>query len=261
MVEKTLQQFKDDVDVESIANGLSASETAIYKAIRNVGAQFSFDVQTMLLDFKEDVDNKLANKQPYSKYQLPDEIKKFQNGDNLSVTDIGEIYYSVIDASKQIVTQVSLKELGDGVLRFKVAKDDGANKVPLTEAELANLVSYVKEILIDGQRFGINSIAADVITYRINADYESLYTEAYINEKIDEALVDFRNNLRYDGVFYKSALQAKIKSIEGVLGVTIEIDIDMTNGADVVNLVEKVELSAGYYNYNTGASSITLNRV
>lgn len=254
---RTLDQWKAQTYALGESNGLSSSETAEWKLYADVSAGAAFDTENSVEKTKQEIKDYVDLKQPYSIFIYPDLIKEFQNGDNLVVTN-GKAGYTTIDPSKQIVTNVTVTEEQDGELRFKVAKTVGGEKVQLTATEFNNLKAYIQKRRAPGVKFVLFSLPADVLTYRIEAKFNTLYTEASVNDALLDALLSFQDNFRYDGYLIYGELYTVLKSVPGVESLNLEIDVLMGNGTNVTDMEEYVELSAGYFNYDDVNSSIEL---
>lgn len=254
---KTRAQWEAEYAAAAIAEGASTSTAAEWLLIRNIYITLLMLLERIVEFFKADVDESLKTKQPGSVYWYPIMIKEFQYGDSLTV-DNGTPKYAVIDPTKQIVTQVSVRESDDGKLLVKVAKDDAGNKVPLDNAELTALRNYAASRKSPGVKANVVSRAADSLKYTIIGKFDRNYAQATIEAAIDAVLETFRDNFAFDAILYKSQLVEDLMAIPGMKSVQVQIDITYGIGGSALNITEEAELPAGYFNYDvTSVKTLT----
>lgn len=259
---KTQAEWEALTDSEASLRGLSTSNTAEWKTLRDMTITYAMAVEAVDETIKTDIQTENDTKQNGTVPWWPPVIKAFQYGDDWLVDANGRGYYAVIDTEKQIVKQASLTEGDDGMLFIKVAKDDGAgNLVPLAGAELTALKDYLKARRPPGTPMIVSSIAADVVKYILTVKYNPLYNKTNLEAAIDAALLSFRDNFSFNAKLYKSQLIAAIENIPGIESVILRLDLTLKAGTvTVLDLVEVQELPAGYFNYD-GTSAKTLTAI
>lgn len=237
---------------------LSESTAAEWLMFRNMVVTVAMVLETIFELFQTEVNEALASKQPWSLPSWPALVKSFQYGDDLVVTD-GVVAYAEVDTDAQIVTQASVKETEDGILQIKVAKDDvDGTKIQLTNAELTALTNYIKSRRPPGVAVSVMSNPADVVKYTLTVRYDSGYNKATVQENIVAALDEYRNDLPFNAVFYKSKVIDIVHNVAGVRSVVVRIDMTLKGGTETVsNLSELKELPAGYFNWDD-TSGITM---
>jgi hypothetical protein len=252
---RTRQQWEDAVLLALTGAGLSpsTSSVALWKLIRDLCITIAMLFEGILEFFKADVDNALATKEAGSIYWYPVMIKAFQYGDTL-IVDNGIVKYATVNPAAQIITQVSVREVDDEVVVVKVAKNDPASTsgaiTNLNLTELNALKNYVKRRKPPGSKVNIFSNGPDTVYYEITFFYDPLYDEATITAAVQAALETFKAGWGFDGILYKSELQAAVTNVPGVLGCDLYIDLVYSSGGGLSNLQSHEELPAGYFNYD-----------
>lgn len=258
MEQLTKEQWEAEIEPYGNAAGLSTSSVAEWKIWRDLSVALALRFQKILFWFKGDIDNTLATKQPTAISWYADVAKEFQLGYNLiTVNNIPK--YEVIDDSPavRIVTHSAAKEIGDLniIIAVKVAKTVGGNLAPLSAPELAEFTTYMKARRAPGVSLNAISIVGDIIQYTITGHFDPLYSVANVYQGIDNELIFFKDNFRFDAVFYKAQLIDKLQSVPGV--VALSIGLKYWDGLAFVDFDFSHELPSGYFNWG-GLSSLSL---
>lgn len=261
MALKTREEWEAIVDAAATTAGLSTSAVDEYLLYRDTAVTLAMETETIQELTKQMVEFNNATKQPYSDPWYPVMVKEFQNGDSLLVNEYGVLYYAVVDTDLQIVKVCTVTATEDGSRKIiKVAKDDGAGGLEeLTIGEKSDLDDYLDARIPSDVPYQLVSIAPDEVTYTMTCRYNPRYNKADVETAIGAALTAFRDNLPFDAIFYKSQLIAAIEAVDGVDSVLVQIDMSLNAGTTTVtDLVEFQALPAGYFIWDTGASSLTM---
>lgn len=245
---KTRTEWEAEFAAPAAASGFlsaAAEWLGLRKLVIDVVLIFQYIMQQLYTDTKNYVDTK----DPGTIYWYPGMVKAFQYGDSLTLNE-GRPEYATIDTAKQIVSQCSVREMADGSLQIKVAKTDAGSLVPLTNTELNALKDYIKARRSPGVAISVISRNADVVKTTITLKYDPLYNQADVDAAVEAARLSFRNNFRFDAVFYKAQLFEDIMAVPGVVSLLLQIDMTLSDGTTVTNLTEFTEMPAGYFNYD-----------
>ena len=232
--------------------GYSTSSVAEWKTLRDLVVTIAMLVEFVVELFKKDVENYLATKQPGTVTWYADIAKEFQYGDNLQIVN-GKPQYVPVDESHRIVTQASVREDGiDNVVYIKAAKTVGSVLAALTTPELAAFVTYMEARQAPGTFMNVSSQAPDSVKYSLAGSFNPLYAESNIQAALSSALTTFRDNFRFDGVFYVSELIEALNAVDGFILNTWTLE--WWDGTAWVVFTDNQSLYAGYFNWDGGSS-------
>lgn len=189
---------------------------------------------------------------PHTPYWYALQAKKFQLGDNLDATN-GTVEYPVIDEAKQIITASAVKESG-GTLILKVAKAGAGGLVPLTSAELLAFKGYVRSFKDAGVNTLIVSQNPDLLKLELSIYYNPIIPLATLKTNVEAAIVNYVNNLPFDGIFRRTKLVDAIQAVEGIEDVkinTCEATVSYTNSPSFTPVDVFYESIAGYMNIDS----------
>lgn len=250
---RTREEWNAEIDAYAAVAGLSASASAAWKVLRDLCVSIAMFFETILSLFQSDVDDTLTLKQFGSLYWYVVISKAFQEGDDLTVVN-GIVGYDPVDETHRIVTQASAKEGDDGVLALKVAKTVSGSLVKLSSGELDDFKAYMQARKSPGVKLNINSKDPDSVKYIIAALYDPLYDNDNVQAGLDAALLDFRDNFRFDATLYMSELVAALSAVPGVVSVDVQLWVWDTLTLSYVPVVLSTELGAGYFNWSNSSS-------
>jgi hypothetical protein len=254
---RTREQWNAEIDAYAAVAGLSASAVADWKVLRDLCVSIAMFFEVILDLFKNDVNDVLNRKQFGSLFWYVQISKEFQSGDSLSVVD-GIVGYDPVNETHRIVTQASAKETPDGVLVLKVAKTVANILTPLSGGELSDFKDYIHERRSPGVKTTIDSLPPDLVKYSGDYLYDTLYDNAQVDAAVQDAILSFRNNFRFDAVFYVSELIAVISNVPGVVSVNVSVSQWDVQNAAWLPFTNSAELTAGYFNWDN-TSSLTPN--
>ena len=228
-----------DVQSDSTLSGLtSTSKRAIWRLWTYVFA-VAVNLLEQLMDvFKANNELIVSLAPPQTTAWLSDKIFKFQyDATNPQVLQLINLVpqYPVVDATKNIVTRVSVKTNLAGQVFIKVAK--GNPPQALSTPELNALTSYTNEIGVTGLYYTLTSTNSDKLMVAAQVYYNGSYS-AVIQANVIAGINAFLAALPFDGSMQLSDLEAAIRNVEGVN------DLILNN---VVARQDSVLLSNGTY--------------
>lgn len=237
----------------------NTSVTAIDEIIAIAVGQVMDIVLAEIANSESIITNLLISQQGYGKSEYyTAKALEFQFGDNLVInTDINpvtgapylDLIYSVIDTTKQIISQAAFQASVSGgsiFLFLKVATSDGGGGLEaLSSDQLTAFQSYMLNFEILGLPLDIISIAGNVLGFNSSATYLSSFDLPTLQSNLATALTSFQNTFQFNGEFYVTDLEQYIQA--NVPGMR-SFFISGTN-LDGVAFSDFTNLSSGYFNY------------
>lgn len=254
MEPRTLEQIQQALDTEiaNVIDNPSQSQTAEWLNWRNIFAPAIWVFEKIMAQFSQEVDSKLALKQPGSLYWYAQRAMEFQYGDSLIIDELGNIKYAIIDPSKRIIAKVATKEeSATSTVVIKVARLVNGVLSPLSSAQLLAFNNYITLIKFAGTKVTIVSLATDEIYYSLRIYYNPLYNEADIEAGLLSALEEFKNQAQFDGRIYRTDFFTKIQAVPGIVATSIrEFTGDHSSVNNPVEIDPYYELVSGYFSYS-----------
>ena len=157
-------------------------------------------------------------------------MRQFQLGDDLFYDiQTGELRYDTEDASKKIISHVSVSELKHSstqdttttfqapTIQIKVAKNSPPE--PLTSDEMQALRAYMNQTKILGTVLELTSLPPDKIQLEAAIIYDAEYELTTFKNSINEALDAYIKTLRFDGIILRNKIIETLRSVPGVFDV------------------------------------------
>ena len=126
--------------------------------------------------------------------------------------------YPVVDTTKQIITQASVKTLPSRIINVKVAKSNPP--VALASQELSSLQGFLDTIGFAGTQINAKSYNSDKVMVGATIYYNGQYA-ATITATTQTAINNYLYSLPFDGKIKLSALEDAIQAIPGVNDVVL----------------------------------------
>jgi len=262
--------------VETLAEIVSTIQTAITTALAANGivpstsqvAEWNLWVQSVAQAiqnfevvqdaFQSDVEAYIDTKQPGSKSWYIQQALKWQYGYNVSVNATGQVYYTTIDPTAQIIVQCSCDEVvtaGVTELLLKVAAaDSSGNFIPLTSEQLLEFSAYMERVKFAGTYISIVSQDADTIKYTYDVAYSGLYSATQMQAALSAALEVFRYAQRFDALFYQSLFADTIQNVPGVIASNKTLLTGTPAGGGTTDIGLSYALQSGYFNWDNTSS-------
>lgn len=258
---RTIEQIYNEMIADMSARpelaGLnSVSQTAIYKGLFYVVAAAIFILEGFFEALKEQVNGIVRRRNIGSPEWYIGLALDFQVGYSLITTDDNRLIYPVNDPAAKIITRASFKEDG-GELTLKLAKGSIGNLTPLVGEEITQFNSYIERAKIAGTRVNSISLPADTLTIDADIYYQGVFSQAVMNQRIQEAINVYQLNFPFDGIIYRSAIINILLRIEGVIDVVIN-DLVAVQGSETTPIVREYETEAGYFVFDNDNSSFNL---
>ncbi|HMG89261.1 MAG TPA: hypothetical protein VK589_04355 [Chryseolinea sp.] len=157
------------------------------------------------------------------------QILNFQYGDVVILTDFVP-GYDPVDESARIITRVSVKELGSGIVAIKVAKGVIPSLGPLTGPELSALTDYyygtatTEGIGFAGVRASFVNLEPDRMRVEATVYFLGQYIEADVKADVIAAIDEFFatfQDVAFDGTVFMIKLVDAIQAVPGVSRVVL----------------------------------------
>lgn len=181
------------------------------------------------------------------------QILNFQFGDVVTLTNFIP-GYSPVDESARIVTQVSVRQLGSGVIAIKVAKGTAPSFGPLSGPELAALQDYwfgtpnTEGVGFAGIRATFINLSPDRMRVEATVYYLGQYVEANVKTAVIAAINNFFatfSTVSFDGTVFMIKLVDAIQAVPGVSRVTLD-DIKARQATVVLGSATDIDVQ-GFY--------------
>ncbi len=192
----------------------STSNVSIWRLWAFIFAFFSKSIDELFETFKTYIESVFAKNQAGTLQWWLNKIKEFQLNDELFVVD-GVFKYNLIDVSKQIIVQVAL-EVENRILVFKCVKSVDDVLTPLTSSEITSLTAYINKIKFPGTFIQILSQKADDLRLSYRIYYDALLDKTNIETEINATILNYLNNIIFNGKFIITELTDLLQNISGV---------------------------------------------
>lgn len=234
---QTLEEIREDIEAAQaefpeLAELNSPSATSFWRLLKNMFALLTLNLQQAMDNYRAEVDAIVdaPTRRIGTLAWYADQLKKFQFGDDLSVSEKG-IFYAVDKPDAKIIAQAAVEEeegefIGErSKLILKVAKRNANNMlVKLNSEEMLALGEYVDNIKIAGTFTVLRSEDADIIRLNVLIEPNPLMIDRYRGNRltdensfpIREAIEKFLQELPFNGRLYLSALSAHLLEMEEV---------------------------------------------
>lgn len=213
--------------------------------------------------------------------------KKFQYN---SVTEIGDemrfnedtlkVEYVTVDPSHRIIERAAWQlDNGDTELILKVCKaNDNANEVKngtpymaLSNTELTAFKMFIHQIKFVGANIYCESLPGDIITIVADARNPIFYDDSYVTaaqalNSIQQAFIDFANEMEFNGMLYYQAVLDVIRKTQYItnIGNNIKVYVSQYSVGEgkycaPVLLTNRTRLKSGYVRLMNEDSIMTIN--
>lgn len=211
--------------------------------------------------------------------------KKFQynnvteTGDEMKFNeDTMKVEYAQPDASHRIIEKAAW-QTGNDALTLKVCKaNDNSNEVnngipymQLNDYELTAFRMYIQQIKFIGADIYCESSPGDIVTIVADKSNPIFYNDSYVTAsqamtELQQALIDFANEMEFNGMFYYQSVLDVIRKTEHITDISNSIKVYVTsyNSYDrkynaPVELKNRMRLKSGYIRFLDENSVMTVN--
>lgn len=202
---------------------------------------------------------------------LQKQILAFQYGD--IITFVNNVpAYNPIDPTHLLVTQCSVKDLGNGSVAVKVAKGISPSLIPLSAPELAALKDYyfgtstAQGIGFAGVKISFVNADADRIRIQAVIYFLGQYTQATVSAAVIVAINNFLSTfstVAFDGTIFMIKMVDAIQAVPGVSRVSLT-DIKARPSTVPLGSASPVDIQGYYLTYagyviteDTAANTLT----
>lgn len=229
------------------------SQVGVMNLIIATVTQSEFTLENIVDILKEEI-QEIADSAPAGNAKwLQRQILNFQFGDVVTLVDFVPTY-DPIDTAARIVTRVSVKELGSGVVAIKVAKGTPPSLGPLTGPELAALQDYyygtstTEGVGFAGVRASFINLDPDRMRVEADVYFLGQYVQATVKAAVIAAIDNFFatfQDVAFDGTVYMIKLVDAIQAVPGVSRVELT---DIKARREAVALGSATDINVqGYY--------------
>lgn len=249
---RTKDEIFDDLmtrkDASPVLAGVlsSNSKASFYQSLFSLYADITGDFELTFDDFKDQINYLLISKQVHTATWWRKISLEFQLGDILSIAENGNLYYPIIDVSKQIIKRAAISTTEAGAIRLKVAKlaVDEVTPIPLISSENAAFTSYINDTAPAGIAATIISVEGDEVRVGLDVAIDSqiinqtdgtLISNPSI-KPVESAVLDYFatfQNDEFGGTFFANKLMQNILSTTGVINATFSLLEQKANGQTV----------------------------
>ena len=184
---------------------------------------------------------------------------EFQKGDALEFDSRTYSYrYPIIDASKQIVKNVAIRQVIDeNVTKLKVYFSD-ENKQPLPPDLRTSFETYMREIGAAGTHYLFVSEASDPLRVHLRIYYDPLVLDSTGTrlegggKPVEETVESYLDSLEYGGTFYASKLIDMLQITQGVK----DVELDGTTWQGTKENRRRIDAVSGSFAYEKNEKDI-----
>lgn len=212
------------------------SKMSVINAFTWVTSAAIYSFETLLDVFMADMATALNHRINGTPAYYANAMLKWQYDDDLVISDDGTSFkYATIDKSKRVITHVSYQEqyveaFKDDVLILKVATGNKNELSQLSDEQLIAARAYLNQIKFAGVKCNIVSRRGDVLVPRVTVYYDGGISKEELYDKIDEALVQFIQDMQFDSLIYAQKVLDAIQKVEHVVDVYIDKNAPVEQG-------------------------------
>lgn len=182
------------------------------------------------------------------------QAEAFQYGDALTWnTTKLKFEYPTGSTGAKVVKHASVIE-AVGILRIKVAKDDGSGGLtPLSSPEKTAFETYINQIKFAGTSVSVVNLNADLLKLQIDIYYNPLLITSIGESILSSGVFPVRNainnhliDLPFDGTFNLTKLTDAIQNVEGVIDVVVNNSEAKSGSNPYVATGQNYVANAGY---------------
>jgi len=213
--------------------------------------------------------------------------KKFQYN---PVTDMGDelqfneetmkIEYVTQDSSHRIIEKAAWQTGEDGnSITLKVCKSNtntnevnsGIPYTQLSDYEMTAFKMFIQQIKFVGAEIYCESVPGDIITIIADKDNPIYYNDSYVTaaqamDEIQQAMINFANEMEYNGMLYYQSILDILRKIEHIvdIGNSVRVYVASYNATDKcydepVELTSRIRLKSGYIRLLDTNAAMTIN--
>lgn len=206
--------------LSKVIPNINTSSAGILHRITEVVGSFIDIVRLEMLRSEQTIAQAAKAARIMSASYYIDKSLAYQEGDDLIVINQAtqELGYADIDATKQIIKQVSIVTTGVGSFYINVATADSNNNVQsLTPSQLEAFQGYIQNFIAIGTNFDAISNPPSILTAtNMYVRYYESYNLDTIKTNLDKTMRDIQVELRKTNVVYVNEIENRLASVEGI---------------------------------------------
>ena len=179
----------------------------------------------------------------------------------VKVNDNFEIYYETVDEAARIIEYCAVtQESQSRQVTIKVAKDNGSGQPEvLSIDEQASATSFVGSVQGAGLLISTVSFPGDQLFVDIDIYYDGQFAETTTQDNVNNAIIDYLNNIEFDGGVRELSLVDSIQNVPGVSDIVINrLQAQADGDISPSDWTRLYFTKAGYMNYNPLDSVINM---
>ncbi len=179
----------------------------------------------------------------------------------VKVNDNFEIFYETEDEAARIIEYCAVtQENQSRQVTIKVAKDNGSGQPEvLSIDEQASATSFVGSVQGAGLLISTVSFPGDKLFVDIDIYYDGQFAETTTRDNVNNAIIDYLNNIEFDGGVRELNLVDSIQNVPGVSDIVINrLQAQADGDISPSDWTRLYFTKAGYMNYNPLDSVINM---
>ncbi len=179
----------------------------------------------------------------------------------VKVNDNFEIFYETEDEAARIIEYCAVtQENQSRQVTIKVAKDNGSGQPEvLSIDEQASATSFVGSVQGAGLLISTVSFPGDKLFVDIDIYYDGQFAETTTRDNVNNAIIDYLNNIEFDGGVRELNLIDSIQNVPGVSDIVINrLQAQADGDISPSDWTRLYFTKAGYMNYNPLDSVINM---
>lgn len=169
---------------------------------------------------RREVNQLLTSLTPHRPKWYRDKVLAFM-ADTLLMPDSDEydtsgMNQSEIDGRRIVKHAVAVESKDASLLIIKVAGETSGKREPIGSEHELQLKAYISEIKDAGVRVSLVNMEADTFNCTIDIYYNALLSPESVHAGCEDAILDYIENLPFNGEYTNMALIDRIQEVEGV---------------------------------------------
>ena len=204
----------------------STSKVAIWRLWVYIIAVAIWSLEKLFDLHRADIDKRLAELKPHTARWYRSKALAFQYGFDL-LTDSDKFNNTghteeQIEASKIVKYSAVVESPNEGRLIVKIAREQGEQLQPITDAQKQAFEAYLQEIKDAGVRLSVVNYQPDVLHLQMKIVYDPLVLDSngqsiiHATKPIETAIKDYLKRLPFNGELVLAHLIDELQQAEGV---------------------------------------------
>lgn len=242
-----LYGFEAGAEFGDVFGAVSVENIFLY-----VWAVCAWTVEQLLTRHKAEVSAEVESMIPHRPKWYRDKVLQYMYGKVLEPDSdryaTGGMTDSEIAAARVVKHAVATESRDASLLTIKVAGERGGERRPLPAAQEAGLIMYISEIKDAGVRVSLVNMEADTFGCRIDVYYDAVLEAESVQEACTAAILDYIENLPFNGEYTNMALVDRLQGVEGVR--IVELRESTAKAADestTTQIDARITPKAGYF--------------